>query len=372
MSKVICEICGTTYPDTAENCPICGYSRELGFGETVDEDILEAASVGQEKGGHFAADTTKKKKREIFDFDEVNAEDEVEVEEAEDSYDEEEEYDEEPRSNTLLVVILVIIITLLLAAAGFIFFRYFLPNMNQAEPTIAETAGTWSTETAEVPTTELRIPCESLVLTGGLDTLTMEGGNWLLHVVVAPTDTTDKLIFVSEDESVVTVDENGKLTAVGEGDTYVNIICGEKQIQCHIVVDYSLATEPTTEPETIPPVTNAEETEPEETKAEEETKATEPDKETEPEEETEATKATSTQLKDVTLKLKKTDITLGVGYSYTIPLDCDLDYDEIEWYVEEEFIAKVENGKVTALMAGVTDVVAKYGDQIVECRIRCS
>ena len=28
MSKIICEICGTTYPDTAECCPICGCPKE--------------------------------------------------------------------------------------------------------------------------------------------------------------------------------------------------------------------------------------------------------------------------------------------------------------------------------------------------------
>jgi hypothetical protein len=251
--------------------------------------------------------------------------------------------------------------------------------MLQDETLPTQTVATVATEPAPVETTEPVIPCENLVLTGGLDTLTMEGGNWLLHVVVSPADTTDSLRFVSEDESVVTVDENGKLTAVGEGETYVNILCGDQKLQCHIVVDYT-QTKPTEEQETIPPMTHAQETEPEETqpqqtepeetKAEESTKPTESSKETQPQET--QPKENQGQLKNVKLKLKKTDITLGVGYSYTIPLDCDLDYDEIEWSVEEPFIAKVENGKVTALMKGITDVVAKYGDQVVECRIRCS
>lgn len=368
MGKIICEICGTTYPETAESCPICGYSRDMNLGELIDEDIQQAAAASLEKDMPPAVPV--KKSKEIFDFDEVNAGEEEEEEDA--SFDDEEEdEDEEPRkSNTLLVIFLVIVIMLLLAATGFVFFRYFLPNMSEPTPTIAQTAGTLPTEETETPTTtELVIPCENLVLTGGLDTLTMEGGHWLLHVVVSPEDTTDKLEFVSEDESVVTVDETGKLTAVGEGETYVNILCGDQKLQCHIVVDYSLATEGTTEPETIPPVTNPEEeTEPQETEAATEPEETKPE-ETEPEE---TTKETQGPLKDVKLKLKKTDITLGVGLSYTIPLDCDLDYDEIEWYVEEPFICTVENGTVTVLRTGTTDVVAKYGDQVVECRIRCT
>ena len=28
MSKIICEICGTTYPETASHCPICGCSKD--------------------------------------------------------------------------------------------------------------------------------------------------------------------------------------------------------------------------------------------------------------------------------------------------------------------------------------------------------
>ena len=27
MSKVICDVCGTTYPETAQQCPICGCAK---------------------------------------------------------------------------------------------------------------------------------------------------------------------------------------------------------------------------------------------------------------------------------------------------------------------------------------------------------
>ena len=27
MDKVICDICGTSYPATADQCPICGYEK---------------------------------------------------------------------------------------------------------------------------------------------------------------------------------------------------------------------------------------------------------------------------------------------------------------------------------------------------------
>lgn len=46
MNKVICDICGTSYPDTAEQCPICGYSRELN-GDNILDDIAPAPSEPQ-------------------------------------------------------------------------------------------------------------------------------------------------------------------------------------------------------------------------------------------------------------------------------------------------------------------------------------
>ena len=28
MSKIVCDICGTAYPDTAQECPICGCAKD--------------------------------------------------------------------------------------------------------------------------------------------------------------------------------------------------------------------------------------------------------------------------------------------------------------------------------------------------------
>ena len=77
MSKIICDICGTTYPESADICPICGCSRdaaeELLGEETVSEEIVEEG-----KPAFFAT-----KKKEIFDFDEVNTEDDEQEDEDE-------------------------------------------------------------------------------------------------------------------------------------------------------------------------------------------------------------------------------------------------------------------------------------------------
>lgn len=337
MSKVICDICGTIYQDTADSCPICGYSRILGDEELSEEFLMEETDAGRGKGGRFAESTVRKKNKEIFDYDEVNPEEDEE--EDEEDYGGEEDYVEQPKSNTVIVVILVIVIMLLLAAIGFIFFRFFLPNMGGNSAQTPTTVATAPEQTETEETTEPTIPCESIVLTGGMAELNREGQFWLLNVKVVPEDTTDKLVYVSGDESIATVTDDGKITAMGEGETTIYITCGQQQINCPVVVRYEEETQPTTE-ETVG-------------------------------EETEAAEV-SAELKDVTLKLKRTDISLTVGYGFQLELDCDLDASEVEWSVEHSNLASVdETGFVKALAYGTTAVIVKYGDQEVQCIVRC-
>lgn len=334
MSKVICDICGTTYQDTADSCPICGCSRNIAK-ELASEDFVldETVEETRGKGGRFSAS----KKREIFDFDEVNTHAEAEEEE-EYPYGGEEDEEDEPQHNTVLVVFLTILIVLLLVATGFIFVKFFLPNMlaeEETEPTVQ----TQVVETTVEETTELRIPCQSLVLSSANAELTHEGNYFLLNVTVSPEDTTDDLVFTSGDESIATVSADGRITAVAEGETVIYITCGDQQLTCPVTCRFVEDTEPTVE-ETA-----------------------------EAAEETEATSAAKT---DVELKLKKTDVRLGVYYSFTLELACDLDPTDVEWSSEHPYIATVdENGMVTAIKAGTTAIIAKYGDQEVQCIVRC-
>lgn len=339
MSKIICDICGTQYPDTAQNCPICGCSRDAAADFLGDELIAEE-TVEEEKGkaGRF----TSKKKKEIFDFDEVNTVlEEAAVEEEENPYEEDEEYEQGRGHNTFVVILLTILIVALLAAGGFLFVRYFLPNMNQPEETVPET--TVAVEETTVPTTERVVPCQMLVLTSGTAELSKEGQYFLLHVQATPEDTTDTIVYSSADESVATVTEDGKITAVGEGETVIFITCGNIQTTCPVVVAYEEETVPTTEETVDPTAETTEETLPEGIK------------------------------EGVTLKLKQTDIRLGVYYEYQLKLDCELNQDEVEWSSEHPHIAKVdENGNVTAVKDGVTEITATYGNQKVTCIVRCT
>ena len=156
MSKIICDVCGTSYPDTADCCPICGCSKDTA-GSLLGEDLLE-----QTAGESTGTQEYPRKRKEIFDYDEVNSEpEEEEVTYAQTEYDEEEEDDgeEEPRQNTLVVIILTVLIALLLMAAGFIFVRYFLPNMGGEDMLPAQTTELTEAASAEMPS---RLHCNML------------------------------------------------------------------------------------------------------------------------------------------------------------------------------------------------------------------
>lgn len=341
MSKVICEICGTTYQDTAECCPICGCPRDMS-GNVTEDDLIMNQMPALNKGGRYSSG---KKKKEIFDFDE-QSDDFPESENepySSDPEDDEDQYEEQPREhNTAVVVILTALIAILLAGTAFLFFRYLLPNLHggvDAEPTV-QTEQPAQTEPA---TTEPRIPCQDLSLPGGAAELTQPGYYFLLNVVVIPENTTDELMFTSGDESIATVDANGRITAVSEGKTVIYITCGEKQLTCPVTCQFEQETEPSTEATVAAQAETAAQTEPVETKPQ------------------------------VELKLDRTDMRLQVGYSTQLKLvDCgDLKPEDVEWSVEHSYIAKVENGYVTAIQSGTTEITAKYGDQKVKCIVRC-
>ena len=358
MSKIVCDICGTTYDDSTGACPVCGWNPRTTLESTsADDDILN---------DDFSLDdadssaTPPQKGRAVFDYDAVNTHRRrpPRPAPAPAPAQEEEDEEEESGSNKFLVFILVVLILALLAVSGYIAYtKLWKPknigdDSNRPQETVAtlpqdggETVFGDETVATEDPTevTELTIPCTDLSLVATMDTLTFAGQYWRLMVKYTPEDTTDKVAFTSGDESIATVDANGRITAVSEGKTVIYITCGDKQLTCPVTCQFEQETEPSTEATVAAQAETAAQTEPVETKPQ------------------------------VELKLDRTDMRLQVGYSTQLKLvDCgDLKPEDVEWSVEHGYIAKVENGYVTAIQSGTTEITAKYGDQTVKCIVRC-
>lgn len=376
MSKILCDICGTTYPDTEERCPICGYSRDLNGDNILDDPALAAdtAEVVEEESvvtpdapvasvvpAEPVADNRKSRNQVVEEDDD------------DDDYDDDEddeEDDDEPRSNTFLVVILVILIVALLAVTGFIFVRYFMPNMDIGGTEATTTAATEAT-TLPTETTESTIPCTGLVMTSsGSVVLDEEGANWLINVAAYPEDTTDEIVFVSSDESVVTVNEDGKLTAVSEGEAVITITCGSETLECKVTcffIEETTAPVETTEPTDV--TDSTETTEPDEGTEPDET--TEPTDGTEPEGTTEPTEAEPDP--SVSFTLKKTDVSFWVlGDTWKIQInESGIDHKDVKWSSDNENICTVsEDGVVKITGKGTTTIRGEYKGHKVECIVR--
>ena len=62
MNKVICDVCGTDYPETATQCPICGCARgDAGQTSAGNASEEEARSYTYVKGGRFSKSNVRKR-----------------------------------------------------------------------------------------------------------------------------------------------------------------------------------------------------------------------------------------------------------------------------------------------------------------------
>lgn len=362
MSKMVCEICGTTYNEASGVCPVCGWKPgdSLDAGSDINDILSDDFQLDDLDGDPTAIPPQKEKA--VFDYDAVNTRRRQAPRPA--PAPEEDEEEEEAGSNKFLVFILVVLILALLAVSGYIAYtKLWKPDRvgsdnNKPQETITaelidntDPTGMMTEPTAAEPfetteATEPTIPCTELSLVASMDKLTFAGQNWRLMAKYAPDNTTDKVTYTSGDESVVTVDEYGRVTAIGEGETVIVIQCGDKRIETPAVV--SFATESTEATQAAP---------------------------------TEGTSGTGTTGNGTTvatpsnggvLKLKKTDITIGRrGVYVTLELENGISAESVKWSTSDSSIATVYNGNVTALNKGTCVIRAEYNGQTAECVVRC-
>ena len=267
MNKIICEVCGTRYPDTAEQCPICGFVKENTENEPeqeIQEEVVEVPSRPAVPGGRFSKANVRKRLKNQAAYAEEEERSRVAEEEAYESEEDDENEDEEEsgKGNTVLNVLLVLVIVALLAVSALIFVRYVMPDVFDktpaTEPTEAYVEQTDApTElVTEAPieeaTEEADVPCDALVLEETEVTLREVGAMHLLNIQVLPEDTTDEIIFFSSNNDVATVNGEGRITAVAEGSVIITAICGEQQLECSVVCDFSPEEEATEAPTEAP------------------------------------------------------------------------------------------------------------------------
>lgn len=255
MSKLICDVCGTTYPETATQCPICG-SAANSVNQTAassgDGSQGDTSSYAYVKGGRFS----KKNVRRINSGKSApttakrTAPERPKTETAAPSRREKKEPKNQKESNNIGLIIVVIL--LLLAIVAVLVYIGVQIWKNQETPDPSENPGTQQSSDPTDGTTPSSnipdVPCQDIQLSGTIIDLIAEGETWKLEVVLSPEGCTDTVQFVTADPNIATVSPDGTITAVGEGSTVISVICGDVTKNCLVNCIFNQETEPTDPP----------------------------------------------------------------------------------------------------------------------------
>ena len=225
MNRIICDICGSEYPETDERCPICNYPRQ-GNEKQMAESAVGAVHT-KVKGGRFNSKNVKKRQKERS----------VAAQQAE-------------NPNRPLLIVIAVLLTAIVLVSAYIVLRFFQGRDEKPRVTAPATV---PTETTVPPT----VPCAGIVLDSPVLDLEQPGEQKQLAVRTIPEDTTDELSFLSADPSVVSVSETGTITAVGPGQTTITITCGSAVKTCTVfcwLPEETTAPTETTAPQPTEPV----------------------------------------------------------------------------------------------------------------------
>lgn len=233
MKLKTCEYCGTEYNSELRTCPLCGKMGEA-------EQPRQSAQDHPRRGGARVAQR-KSRKAPPPDQDKI------------------------PRWMWALICI-ILGLAVLLGAGYFVYVMGFFGSgspstqvqvsdtqtqepADDATDTPAEpddTADTDMTQENDTPATS-GVPCTALTLSQEEVTLDEAGGRIFLTAVSRPADCTDEITYASSDESIVTINENGMITAVAPGEAEIIVTCGSITERCTIQCDFEAAS---TEPDT--------------------------------------------------------------------------------------------------------------------------
>ena len=325
MNQIICDICGSEYPEGYDRCPVCSYPRQGGE-KVVAAGAVEAARE-KVKGGRFSTKNVKKRRK---------AQKKAAL--AAETAGAAEQPEQKGSPNKPLWIIIVLLLVAIVLVSAYIAMRFgsglgqFLPLPTDAPTTV----GTVPTEPTVPPTT----PCAAITLDTAVIALDEAGQQHQIGMKLIPEKTTDPVTYLSQDPAVAKVDEKGLLTAVGSGQTVITITCGKIVRECTVVCWFEEATTAPTET-TVPPET----TKP--------TEAAEP----------------------AVLKLDPEDVScFTAGESFTLYArlgDSSVGRSKVTWSTSDSKVAKVEKGVVTAVGKGTATITAEYNGEKATCVVRC-
>lgn len=332
MSKIVCDICGTTYPETASQCPICGAAKKSEDQTSGAE--AAGATYSYVKGGRFSKGNVRRRTQQGR---EPQRRESPRREPSSDrpsrrTPSERQEPEKRSGAHVAMVVIVVVLLLAIIAVLGYLVLQVLLPGLGKPDNNKPNNGGNQTPSTSET-TDPVDIPCENLEL--GLDSIEFDEEREVYTIAVVPTpaNTTDPIYYSSSDPSVAAVDSTGKVTAVGGGFATITVTCGEFSVDFEVTCSFGQET--TEEPSLIP--------------------------------------------EDFVLEFdvsKKwgNDVTFTSANrswkSYKSSAEPYVMF--MTWTTDNPKVAIVENGIVTTVGPGTTKIHAEYNGKKYTCTIRCS
>lgn len=317
MNKVVCNVCGTSYPENAAQCPICG------FAHTPDKNSEDGmnSSYTYVKGGRFSKANVRKRTQENMHTDIQQNSTGKSVPKP-----------NKKKNGAGAIVLIIVLLLAIFAVVGYIVLRFFIPNdfLYEGMDAFTTPAVFQSTEATEAitettlpeDTTNNEVACINIKVTQFELIFDEIGSSAALNFTLEPANTTEEVTFISSNESVATVDSAGMVTVTGEGTAVITISCGKTSARIPVSC-------------ILPP----------------------PSEETDP---------------PVTLMLNRKEITFDTEGQSWMLYDGTLALSSIIWSSDDNSVATIADGKVVAVGNGDTIVYGSYEGQTVSCIIHCN
>ena len=312
MNKVVCYVCGTSYPENATQCPICGYVQTA---DSPTSTKSGDSSYTYVKGGRFSKANVKKRNQNS-------------PKATRNASPSKQNGHPKTKNNTnpLTVILIIVLLLAILSVSAYILLRFFVPNdflyeglgnlsfLAEQQDEIAPTVGITEAPTQAPSEAEtVSLDCTAIQL----DTYTVEleelDSTYQLQISLEPAETPDVLECISSDETVAVVTNSGLITAVGDGTAIITVNCGSATVQC--TVNCSI---PTAE-----------------------------------------------------ITLNRNEITFSTEGETWMLYSGEIPVEDIVWTSDDNSVATIEGGKVTAVANGDTTVYAIYNDMTVACVVHC-
>ncbi len=311
MSKIICEVCGTAYPEASAQCPICGCVRPVDAQSVASHttETVPERNYQYVKGGRFSKSNVKKRTAgsQSGAFSKPAAPVKAAPSEPTPPVRPQKK---KSNSNMGLLITIMVLLLAIIAVVAYILIKFFLPAPVD-KPEVTEPSATVEPSESE---TIGEVLCQDLILDTYEIYLENNGDYMYLTAMPDPFDTTEEILYESSDNSIVMAESDGRIIAVRKGEATVTVTCGAASVQCVVKVG-------------IP---------------------------------------------QFVFELARQEVTFEKAGDTCIVYNGQIPMDDILWSTDDPAVAIVSSGVITAVGNGNTTIYGDYEGQIVSCVVHCT